>query len=200
MYDDMLLGGGKNYSIESILQANFKIVSNFAGTSFIQAKHTNNFFELLLKDLDLPGMSHIGVVVSSLPAPILNIPGNKSPRGAPAQSDNEKEFDELQNGVFKDYGLDVKRPNTLSQIANNEKDYGISLLDGLSTDSARAKFTPGRKFSANYTALKQSAIKNEYYDSFSGDLVQFDAFTKAFVNHIGNFISLVQKIDEIPQG
>lgn len=80
MYSESLLGGGKNNSIQSILEQNYKIVTRFAGSSFIQAKHTNNFFQLLLKNLRLPDMSHIGVVTTSLPAPILNLPGNKTPR------------------------------------------------------------------------------------------------------------------------
>lgn len=44
MYESLLLGGGKTYSIESVLDENYKIVQKFAGTSFIQAGHTNNFF------------------------------------------------------------------------------------------------------------------------------------------------------------
>lgn len=95
MYSDTLLGGGKNYSIQTILEQNFKIVTNLAGASFIQAKHTNNFFQLLLKDLNLPSMAHIGVVVTSLPAPILNLPGDKTPRGKPSQTDAQKEFDAM---------------------------------------------------------------------------------------------------------
>jgi len=34
---------------------------------------TKNFLELSIKDLNLPDILHIGVVVSSLPPPILNI-------------------------------------------------------------------------------------------------------------------------------
>lgn len=68
-------------------------------------------------------MAHIGVVVTSLPAPILNLPGENTPRGKPAQSEAEKEYDELVSGVFADYGLDVRRSNSLSVIAQNEKDY-----------------------------------------------------------------------------
>lgn len=73
MYNSFLLGGGKTYSIENILDENYKIVQKFAGTSFIQAQHTNNFFELLLKNLNLPSLVHLGVVVQTLPPPILNL-------------------------------------------------------------------------------------------------------------------------------
>ncbi len=199
MYNGLLLMGTKNYSIESILQQNLKIVNHFAGSSFIQAKHTNNFFDLLLKNIDLPSMSHIGVVVSSLPAPILNLPAKKTPRGTPFQTDAQKEFTEMKSGVFKDYGIDVRRANALSSIANNEKDLGISYLEGLTSDFTNAKFTPGRSFRSEYASLKEASIKNEYASGFSDDILQFEAFTKAFVNHLGNFVSLVKKLDEIPQ-
>jgi hypothetical protein len=200
MYDTTLLGGGNSYSIQSILEQNFKIVKEFAGSSFIQAKPTNNFFQLLLKDMDLPSMAHIGVVVTSLPAPILNLPGEKTPRGKPSQTDAQKEFDEMESGVFKDYGLSVKRSNALPIIANNERDYGISTLEALTTDHTERKLKPGRSFRSEYSAIKEAELKNEYADSFTSNLNQFEAFTKAFVDHIGNFTSLVQKIDEIPQG
>lgn len=198
-YEATLLGGGKSYSIQSILEQNFKIVNTFAGSSFIQAKHTNNFFQLLLKNMDLPSMAHIGVVVTSLPAPILNLPGENTPRGKPAQSEAEKEYTELVSGVFADYGLDVRRSNSLSVIAKNEKDYGVTLLQELTTDATASKLRPGREFRSEYVTLKEAQIKNEYFDSFTENLNQFEAFSRAFVDHLGNFSSLVQKIDEIPQ-
>jgi hypothetical protein len=199
-YSESLLGGGKTYAIQSILEQNFKIVTEFAGSSFTQAKHTNNFFELLLKNLDLPGMSHIGVVVTSLPAPILNLPGKDTPRGGSGESESKKEFTEMHTNLMKDYGIDAKRANMLPGVASNNRDYGVTLLDGLTTDFADSKFQPARSFRTDYIATKQAEIKNGYADSFAGDLVGFEAFTKAFVNHIGNFTSLVEKIDTIPQG
>ena len=177
-----------------------KVVTEFAGSSFIQAKHTNNFFELLLKNLNLPSMAHIGVVVTSLPAPILNLPGKDTPRGNPPESENEKEFIEIETGVLMDYGFDVKRVNSLETIANNPKDYSIQTLSSLTTDTVPQKFVPANIYRTNYSDAKQNAIQGDYGSSFAQDLNQFEAFTKAFVDHIGNFISLIEKIDEIPQG
>ena len=184
MYADTLLGGGKNYSIQSILEQNYKIITSYAGASLIQAKHTNNYFEFLQKNLNLPDMTHLGVVVTSLPAPIINLPGASTPRGAPKQTDNEKEFDEMEIGVLKDYGLDKLRQNALPTVASNERDYGTTLLDGLSTDVAGAKFTPARSFRSEYKSIKEAELKNGYADSFTSDLVQFEAFTKAIVDHL----------------
>ena len=149
--------------------------------------------------MDLPSMAHIGVVVTSLPAPILNLPGEKTPRGKPSQSDAEKEYDEMVSGVFADYGLNVKRSNVLPIISKNEKDYRVSLLQELTSDAAPSKLKLGRNFRSEYVSIKEAQIKNEYSDSFTENLNQFEAFSKAVVDHIGNFSSLVQKIDEIPQ-
>ncbi len=200
MYSTTLLGGGKSFSIQSVLEQNFKIVTEFAGSSFIQAKMPYNFFQLLLKDMNLPSMAHIGVVVTSLPAPILNLPGGKTPRGAPTQSDAEKEFDDMVSGVFTDYGLSVKRSNQLSAISNNEKDLAISNMEALTTDYAPQKLEPGTEYRKKYAEMKEAELKNDYADSFTSNLNQFEAFTKALVDHIGNLSSLIKKIDEIPQG
>jgi hypothetical protein len=89
--------------VESVLDQNFKIVKEFAGTSFVQAQHTNNFFELLLKNLNLPSLAHLGVVVSTLPPPMLNLDPSNTPRGQMPVSSAEKEYKEVTNGVFKDF-------------------------------------------------------------------------------------------------
>ncbi len=144
-------------------------------------------------------MSHIGVVVSSLPAPILNLPGKDTPRGGGGESETKKEFSQLRTNIMKDYGIDAKKVNLLTSVSSNERDYGTTLLDGLTTDFASAKFKPGRQFRSDYVPRKEAEIKNNYADSFMGDIIGFEAFTKSFSEQIGNFVSLVQKIDEIPQ-
>jgi hypothetical protein len=70
--------GGKTDTIEYVLDQNLKIANTFAGSSLVQSKMTNLFFGLSLKDLNLPGMLHIGAVVSSLPPPLLNLKKNPS--------------------------------------------------------------------------------------------------------------------------
>ena len=99
-----------------------------------------------------------------------------------------------------DYGFDVKRVNSLEVIASNPKDYSIETLSSLDTSHANRKFVPADIYRTSYTNSKQNAIQGDYGSGFAHDLNQFEAFTKAFVDHIGNFISLIEKIDEIPQG
>jgi len=74
--------GGKTDTIEYILDQNLKIANTFAGSSLVQAKMTNLFFGLSLKDLNLPSMLHIGAVVSSLPPPLLNLKKESGSAGA----------------------------------------------------------------------------------------------------------------------
>ena len=105
-----------------MLDENLKIVKKFAGTSFIQAQHTNNFFELLLKNLKLSELVHLGVVVQTMPPPILNLKGGSGPSGTPSTSSEEKEFKEITAGAFKDYGIRYDKQNS---IDDNQTQHAI---------------------------------------------------------------------------
>ncbi|MFZ4461005.1 MAG: hypothetical protein ACOYN2_00160 [Patescibacteria group bacterium] len=196
-YDTSLLTGGKSYAIESILQQNLKIVLKFAGSSFVQAKHTKNFFELLLKNINLPSMAHIGTVVTSRPPPILNLPGKDTPRGAPKQTVQEKDIEEFYTNILADYGMNQQRQNAI--LENKERNYGTTLLDGLTTDFGPEKYRTVSNARANYFAAKERAIKTGYYDSFLDDVLEFQAFTKTFSDNIGNFSALVTGLHDIKQ-
>ena len=88
-YTQNLLGGGGS-SIEYILDENLKIANKFAVSSFVQSKLTNNFFQLSLKDLDLPSLIHIGTVVTRLPPPLLNFKPGTTGGAANAGGANSK--------------------------------------------------------------------------------------------------------------
>ncbi len=49
-YTDLLVGGGKNYSIQHILEKNLKIVDKYAELSLVQTRFTNNFFKDFNRD------------------------------------------------------------------------------------------------------------------------------------------------------
>lgn len=199
MYESLLLGGGNNFSVESVLDQNFKIVNEFAGSSFIQAQHTNNFFELLLKNLNLPSLAHLGVIVTTLPPPILNINGGDSPRGEPKTSSEEKEFKEVTAGTFKDFGIRYDKQNELD---DSQVDHGISNTQGLSTDrvASEAKTAPSKVPGGNYAMSKESGIRQSYSDSFSNDLQEFRGFTLSFTDSIMSVGSLSKRFSDIPKG
>lgn len=198
MYDTMLLGGGKTYSIESVLDENYKIVQKFAGTSFIQAQHTNNFFELLLKNLNLSSLVHLGVVVQTLPPPILNLNAAETPRGASKTSSEEKEFKEITSKTFQAYGIRYDKQNV---IDDNQTQHAIRNLEDLNTEQAadgKTASTPVPE--GNYVLAKEAGIRQGYSDSFGNDLQELRGFTQTFTDSILNVGSLSQKFSEIPKG
>ncbi len=93
-YAQNILSGGKAATIEKILDENLKIADKFAPSSFVQAKMTKMFFGLSLKNLDLPSLLHIGVIVSRLPPPILNL--------TPKTTDEDDEFNKILVGTFEE--------------------------------------------------------------------------------------------------
>ncbi|MDQ1343694.1 MAG: hypothetical protein QG650_414 [Patescibacteria group bacterium] len=199
MYESFLLGGSKTYTVENILDENYKIAKKFAGSSFVQAQHTNNFFELLLKNLNLPNLMHLGVVVQTMPPPILNVKGGDTPRGEPKTSSEEKEFKEVTEGTFKDFGIRYDKQNVIddlqvAQCLRNSED--ISTNDVTN----RSKCSPTPVPMGNYAFSKESGIRQSYSDSFSNDLQEMRGFTQTFTDSILNVGSLSKKFSEIPKG
>ncbi len=118
-----------------MLDENFKIVQKFGGSSFIQAGHTNNFFGPIWKNLNLPSLTHLGVVVQTMPPPILNLNAEQSPRGASKTSSEEKEFQEITAGTFKDFGIRYDKQNV---IDDGQTAQSIRNLEELNSDEAVA--------------------------------------------------------------
>jgi hypothetical protein len=73
MYKQKLLGW-KTSSIEWVLDKHLKIIDQYAWKSMIQSNMTKNFFSLsILKNMNLPSMVYLGMVISHVPPPILNL-------------------------------------------------------------------------------------------------------------------------------
>lgn len=157
-YSQNILGGGKASTIEKILDENFKIANKFAPSSFVQSKMTRNFFQLSLKNLDLPSMAHIGTVVSRLPPPLLNFkPGTTGGSGDGESTGQKDEFNQIIVNTFEEVGLDFKRQNSLER--NNESRM-VNNLTNLSTDSTFPKsITDVTPVKAGYISSKEMELK-----------------------------------------
>lgn len=99
---------------------------------------TRNFFQLSLKNLNLPSIFHMGTVVSRLPPPLLNFkPGTTGGEEAGEDSKpKEDEFNAILVNTFEEMGLDFKRQNSLEQ---NNTSLAINNCTYLSTDGCAAK-------------------------------------------------------------
>ncbi len=71
-YKQNLLWWAKAKTIEDIVDKHFKIINEYAWRSMIQADFTKNFFSLsILRNLNLPSLAYLWIVVTKLPIPLL---------------------------------------------------------------------------------------------------------------------------------
>ncbi|OIP54948.1 hypothetical protein AUK10_00235 [Candidatus Gracilibacteria bacterium CG2_30_37_12] len=194
--------GGKTDTIEYILDQNLKIANTFAGSSLVQAKMTNLFFGLSLKDLNLPSMLHIGAVVSSLPPPLLNLKKESGSAGAggdagTSSADDGDEFNRTLVCAFEESGLDFKRQNSLEK---NDESRMVQNLVHLTTNSVTEKSnttqTPSK---AGCIQAKEMELKKSYGDSFNDDLFELHAFTLAFTHILEKLTGTITALDKIPK-
>jgi len=132
-YTQNLLWWGAN-TIEWIVEKHFKIVNATANKSLVQSDISLNFFWLsILRNLNLPSMAHLWLVVSHLPPPLLNLAQSKSnwTSGWSLGSKWIWSCADLKNpeiiaSAFKQNGIDSVRPNYISpdyetkNISNSE--------------------------------------------------------------------------------
>ncbi|NDK19913.1 hypothetical protein GW819_03655 [Candidatus Gracilibacteria bacterium] len=198
-YTQNVLAGGQAATIEKILDQNLKIVNTFASSSFTQAKMTKNFLELSIKDLNLPDILHIGVVVSSLPPPILNIKkpasggGNSGGNSGGSNSGEDDEFNKILIGTFEEQGLDFKRQNSLE---NTNEAHKVNNCFGLKTDDCSIGdiIAP-----SGFAQAKDIEIKKSYGDSFNDDLFELHSFTVAFTKTLQTLTGLIAGLEKIPK-
>lgn len=163
---------------------------------------TNNFFELLLKNLDLPGMLHIGTLTSYLPPPILNLKkgttGGVANAGGANSKGEEDEFNQVIVCTFEEEGLDFKRQNSLEK--NNESRM-VHNLTYQTTDIVNEKSdTSDAPVKSGCIRAKEMELKKGYGDSFNDDLFELHSFTAAFSRSIKNITDVIKAMNAIPKG
>jgi hypothetical protein len=193
IYQQKLLGGGwKTFTIESVLDKNFKIAEKFAGTSLIASKQTKNFFELWFKNLNLSSRVHLWVMVTSKPVQLLNLAKWNDAL-------NQKKEDttaQILEKTFAEYWINYKRKNALYPNAAEQK-WEIMKDAEMDTLSAAQKATYTSLYNMNtigYSNYYQSNIRTQYYNSFNNDLLTLQSFTTKLQEHIVNIIGLINSM------
>jgi hypothetical protein len=194
-------GGAEGNSIEDVLDQNLKILDKYSSSSFAQARMTNNFFELSLKDIDLPSMAHITAILTKKPPPILNLGKSGEKTDADQKADDEKEFKEIFSRTFDAFGLDYKRQNDLT---NPCIDYQITHMRSLGTESAPDKLTsnscrPDGTQEEAYIDVKASQMQEQYYEGFAKDLNELGRFIETLAGNINSSIGVIKGINAIPK-
>ena len=140
-------------------------------------------------------MVHIGVVISYLPPPILNLKpptstaSKSSGSGDSGGSSDKNELQEILINTFEENGLNFKRQNS---IETDRTDLAIADSEGLSTDAFPDKLTIDTPLKAGYIKTKEMELKKGYYDSFNDDLLELHAFTLAFSKQLSMLTSVIK--------
>lgn len=181
-----------NNSIEWILDKHLEIANVYSAKSLVQSTMTKNFFSLsLLKDLNLPSMAHLGIVVTSLPPPILNLePKNKS------TSIWELKFEEILEKTFAENWVDWKTQNNLNpsyefkNIGNctysDTTDCNERLLETINSYQPKIRNTDYYHFTLN----------NKYRLWLDDNIAELNAFSNTFKNNMEQVIGQIKKLSQ----
>lgn len=186
-----LLAGGKNYSIEWILDKNADILTPIADSSLRSEKMTNNFWSLPFANMKLSNLVAGGkIYLAGRPQPT---------RVTPVAWSEEKEFSDAEICAYLTAGLstDPIQANGFWWGGYNQPWAGIT------TDNINIKQSPSGSQDTNTNAancmqLQKDAGREKSYASFSDNLTQIQAFTDGFVNEINEIVLISQKLHTLP--
>lgn len=188
MYTQNLLWWAKN-TIEDIIDKHFKIINKYANKSMIQADMTKNFFSLsILRKLNLPSLAYIWMVVTYLPAPILNL--NKKW----AKQSNEFEIDTVLDAAFEENWLNLKRQNYL----NPDYEYkNISEWANMTIEQATNKIYSTHQTYVPYvsnTKILSMKTNNNYSRWIDDDISELQWFSNTFQDNIKEICATILKM------
>lgn len=189
------LGGWKNISIEGILDKHHKILEPISESALRDEKMTNNSFSLPFFNLKLPKtIAWLRVYLTNSPQTTRRDKRDETP-------DKKKEYlDRVRRCAQVSAGLstDAKRANTLlwggylptqTPTTENMGNRSTALGPQESTELAR------------YAGCAESLVsggRTVYYDSFSTDLTELQAFTNDMMKSIDEMMSLGKILNNKP--
>ncbi|MDD2565372.1 MAG: hypothetical protein PHZ26_00550 [Candidatus Gracilibacteria bacterium] len=195
MYTQSLLGGGKSETIEGIVDKHLKIVNKYAGKSLIQSDMTKNFFSLsILRKLNLPSMLHLGIVITHLPVPILNLKKEVS-----SNSDiGEFKDKAILERTFAQNGLDYKIQNSLNP---DKVTLDVTNCSSTNTNECNDKLINTQTFYnpvISNVNIMESKLGEKYKGSLNNDIAELVGFSNSFKANIegilGTIVTIKKKI------
>ena len=109
-------------SIQKVIATSTEHLTNFAHTSLLQSKMTTNFFEMGLLVKDLPSLLTMNFIITTKPAPILNLGDNDHLDKWSFSKDN------LIEKYYASAGLEYQRRNSIENLDQSDAKI-ISLLN-----------------------------------------------------------------------
>lgn len=201
-YQHKLLAGWVTQTIDSLIWRSNQHLKKFVATSLIQANMSTNNWELWLKDLNLPDIFHVWLVVSTKPVPMLDIQNEKENK-----QNNEFTKDNLLENYYKSYWLEYIRKNDLDIFRQKEAELKTTL------DTAELPVTKASEKIKEYNdqqiqeaneinlisqTVIEKAISNDSSE-FEERLIEHNKFSSTILNYIQNIDSIIRQMNkEIP--
>ena len=178
-----LLSGGKNYSIEGILDKHKNILYPIANSSLRSEKMTNNFWSLPFANMKLTDLIGGGrIYIASRPQPT---------RTTPVIWSAENAFEEARHCAYVSAWLST------NPIQANGMGWGgfFRLGNGITSENIQTKDTAlwPQDISKNSAGCMQKmtdSAREKYYQSFANNLTQIQAFTHGFIDEIDEVMSV----------
>jgi len=202
-YQHKLLAGWVTQTIDSLIWRSNQHLKKFAATSLIQSNMTTNNWELWLKDLNLPDMFHVWLVVSTKPIPMLDVQNDDSEN----KQNDEFTKDNLLENYYKSYWLEYLRKNDLDIFRKKEAELKILLdTDELPVTKASEKvkeYNDIQVQETNETSLVSKTVIEKVISNDSSEfeerLIEHNKFSSTILNYIQNIDSIIRQMNkEIP--
>ena len=190
-------------TIEWVLNESNKHLKKWANTSLAQSKMTTNNFELNLRDINMPEMFHLWLVVMKKAPPILNLENITQKSQEQPEIDNENVLNMLRK-KYKNLELDYSKSNDIRNFLREDQKV-LSIMNSIENPSTRAEklmneYRESLRLKSkiveyqNYT--KNTEIKNELLKSFGEKFFELEQFTSNLLEYSQNLWKLVKKLDE----
>ena len=175
------LGGGKAYSIESLIDKHAAIMNPIANSNLGCQKHSKNSYENSSKNLKLAAvLGGIKVYVQQRgPQEVKKVEKEDT------KEQQTKEFEDMRRCAYVSAGLpsDKHRANIMGG-----EGYQLQLSVANPEDAALR----------NCMDIALGKGRARYYDSFATDLTELDVFTTSLTNIIDKFLTEHAALDKKP--
>jgi len=179
---------------------------------------TINNFQIGLKDLNLPDLFHVGVVVTHKPVPMLNLidknvsdepkNGSDESKGRADHQEEDTKAKNLLENYYTNLGLDYKRQNDLSFFLTSEKEQK-EILDRVEHPMVAVETLHNTRLqyehdlaqtNAYIDRMIESKILEDDVDEVYNRFIEIQRFTYAMKEFTINLNSIVREMNKIPQG
>jgi hypothetical protein len=200
------LGYGIDKSIENVLKTSNKHLKKAVSTSLVQSKMSTNNFEMTLRDLDLPLMFHIWIIITKKTPPILYLENILWKSEENKISESSDFVNNMLTAKYKSFWLNYDSANNINNFLHKEEELS-SIINSLENPSTRVESLVNEFWQIlNLRALREYYEENELSKNINnGILKEFDIefteleqFSSNILNYVTNIDTLVKKLKEIP--